>query len=399
MERSAAANVRPLVDLHLHDAGEAVLHRVLDGDDVHPALLNRAQHAVERCGLARPGRAGHEHQSLAGGQQAVDPPQLLFRHPRRVERERPALLVQDADHDLLAVRGRQRGDSQVDGATLHSHAGAAVLRAEAVGDVEARHDLDARHQRPADAARQRHGLAQDPVDAAADGDAGLLHLEVNVTRPRRDGLGDDVVHEAEDGAVGLARLPWQLLAGGGAVVRVGGYAVEQPIDAGLRPVDLVEPPLDLRRRGEEEADASARGEGKRALAVQVVRVGRRHHQLAVARVERQHAVAPRHRLGHELTRPRRDAAERRHRHSEAGAERLEDLRVTRCAVGDADVPVAVANVAVQALQRGGRQQRGERREQPAVVDGRPGGVRSVGHAGRVTPAHGGVTPAARGAGR
>ena len=52
------------VDLHLVDAGQPVLDRVLDRDDVAVGLVERVERRVERGRLSRTGRAGHEDRAV-----------------------------------------------------------------------------------------------------------------------------------------------------------------------------------------------------------------------------------------------------------------------------------------------------------------------------------------------
>ena len=53
-----------LVDLHLGEALELVLDRVLDRDDVLLDRVELVERRVERRRLARAGRAGHEHRAV-----------------------------------------------------------------------------------------------------------------------------------------------------------------------------------------------------------------------------------------------------------------------------------------------------------------------------------------------
>src|SRR3954462_7004049 len=83
--------------LHLRDSGEAVLDRVLDGEDVRvgPRRAALAQHRVERRGLSRPGRTAHDDPAI----RPVEPPA----HGR----ER-LLLVEDLLHLGVAPASRTR---------------------------------------------------------------------------------------------------------------------------------------------------------------------------------------------------------------------------------------------------------------------------------------------------
>ena len=57
-------------------------------------------------------------------------------HAEVVEVEPPRLLVEEAQHDALAVAGRDRGHANVDGAAGDAQRDAAVLRQALLRDVE-----------------------------------------------------------------------------------------------------------------------------------------------------------------------------------------------------------------------------------------------------------------------
>ena len=61
-----------------------------------------------------------------------------------LEVEPSGLLVEQAQHDALAVARGDRRDADVDGAPCDAQRDAAVLGQALLGDVELRHDLDAR---------------------------------------------------------------------------------------------------------------------------------------------------------------------------------------------------------------------------------------------------------------
>ena len=69
------------VHLHLHDATEAVLHRVFDRDDVDPFVLHEANRRIERGGLTRTRWPGHEDDAVAVLQQFFDGRRLFFGEP------------------------------------------------------------------------------------------------------------------------------------------------------------------------------------------------------------------------------------------------------------------------------------------------------------------------------
>ncbi len=114
----------------------------------------------------------------------------------QVEVDRGA--VEHAQHDALAVLGRQRGDAQVHRAVGDVALDAAVLRQAALGDVEVRHDLHARDDRQREVPRRRGHLVERAVHAVADFELVLERLEMDVARPVLDRLIEDQVDETDD---------------------------------------------------------------------------------------------------------------------------------------------------------------------------------------------------------
>ena len=78
-KRGGEGETGAFAHLHLHDTRQSVLDWVLDGDDVHSTLLQPTQGRVKRRRFSRPRRSCHEHESLAGLQQALDARQLVRR--------------------------------------------------------------------------------------------------------------------------------------------------------------------------------------------------------------------------------------------------------------------------------------------------------------------------------
>ena len=96
-----------LVHLHLHDARQPVLDRILDRDDVHAALLEAPQRGVERRRLSRSRWPGDEDETFAALQQLVDSFELVGVKAHSLERENGRPAVEHSNDDLLAVRRRE----------------------------------------------------------------------------------------------------------------------------------------------------------------------------------------------------------------------------------------------------------------------------------------------------
>ena len=90
----------------LVDAGELVLDRVLDGNDLLAWVVELAEGGVERGRFARTGRTRHQHQPVRLGDEGVDHVAKRLVHAQRLEIKTQGALVEDSHHDRLAV---QRG--------------------------------------------------------------------------------------------------------------------------------------------------------------------------------------------------------------------------------------------------------------------------------------------------
>ena len=116
--RRGEGEARRAVDLHLLDAVDAVLHRVLDGEDVDALLGQRLQHGVERGGFAAAGGAADEEQAVVAGDQVVDALAVARAQADLPEVAQALRGVEQADGHALAVDARQHRDAQVDGAAV-----------------------------------------------------------------------------------------------------------------------------------------------------------------------------------------------------------------------------------------------------------------------------------------
>ena len=109
----------------------------------------------------------------------------------------PAGAVEDAEDDLLAVRGREDRDAKVHRLLAEADRDAAVLRGAPLGDVEPAHDLQARGDCRLQCLRDRRDPACDAVDAGAHDELALLGLEMDVRRAFFDRLCDHLIDEAD----------------------------------------------------------------------------------------------------------------------------------------------------------------------------------------------------------
>ena len=115
-ERSAAAKFRPMFSLHLHlvDAGEVELDRILRGHDVGFGRVDLRDRRVERVGLAAAGRTGDEHHAPRPQNRRLELGERLGLEPELRHVEHQLVLVEQTHDDLLAEERRQHRDAEVD---------------------------------------------------------------------------------------------------------------------------------------------------------------------------------------------------------------------------------------------------------------------------------------------
>ncbi len=121
--------------------------------------------------------------------------------PRSLQADQRPRLVEQSQHDLLAVHGADDRGAHVDRPLIDDDRELAVLAAAPLDDVELGHHLDATRDRGAHAAREGDRLAQRSVDAVPNPDVVLLRLDVDVGRTAADALREDAVHDLDDRGV------------------------------------------------------------------------------------------------------------------------------------------------------------------------------------------------------
>src|SRR6266540_3097024 len=200
-QAGAEGQANVFLDLRLADEPHAVFDRVFQREGAHVRRARFAEDRVERGGLAAAGRAGHEDDAVG----LVDEFAKLREHVR-LEAERvqvPDLRgrIEDAQHDIFAVSGRQAGDAQVHLAAAHQHAGPAVLRHARLRHVDVGQDFEPRgHGALHRLGDEQFGVKQ-AIDARADAHHVFLRLEMDVAGAAVDGPGDDLAYQPDDGHV------------------------------------------------------------------------------------------------------------------------------------------------------------------------------------------------------
>ena len=98
----------PVVDRDLIDAVNLALDRILDRDDVGPAVSQVVQCAVQDRGLSRSRRAGDEHEAVGPLERPSQQSQTCLVVAERLDAFRLVARIDDPKDDLLAVDRRQR---------------------------------------------------------------------------------------------------------------------------------------------------------------------------------------------------------------------------------------------------------------------------------------------------
>ena len=290
---------RALEDLHLLDAGQAVLDGVLDR---HDRLLRRADdgdRCIQRGRLARARRPGREDRAVRAAQRPVDARAVGVAHAELAERQRTIAGIEDPHDRRLAVDERHDRHADVDAAAVEREARAAVLRQPALGDVEVRQDLDARDDARGLAAGDARGRGHDPVDAVAHLQVAVVGIEVHVGRALLDRLRDERAHELRGRPVVGGRLQrrrrLELLGLGLGVLGVDELLLEL--------AEAQQQHLEVVARDDDRLDAQVGQHRQVVEREDVRRIRHRDDQrLVVAEADRDRLQAAQRRLGHELHR-------------------------------------------------------------------------------------------------
>ena len=184
-----------MVRVHLVDAFDVILDRVLDRHQVAVDAADLGERRVERRGLARAGGAGDQEHAVRQVDRLLECLERFAFEPELVGVPRERLLVEEPEHDLFAVGGGQRRYPDVDFAVGQVHREPAVLGQQPHRDVQLRQHLDARHDRHLEILGRLHHLVQHAVDAVAHRHSVAQRLDVDVARPRVDRLRQHQVHE------------------------------------------------------------------------------------------------------------------------------------------------------------------------------------------------------------
>ena len=342
-ERGREVQADRVLHLHLVDAGQVELDRVLGRHDVRVGGVDPREGRVEGVRLPGAGRSGDEDHSPGAEDRLLEPleARLLEAQLRHVEHQ--VVLVEEPADDLLAEEGRQDADAVVEllhlPGELHLDLDASVLRQALLGDVEPREDLDARGDRLLELRGGVHHLLEDAVDPVPDPVLLLVGLDVDVRGAALDRVRQDDVDEPDDR--GFLPLLDQLLEVDGVLLLlvddleggVGGVDRRhllhdllqlEGVGGAVVPVDRV---LEGDLRGDDRLDVVAGHELQVVHREDVRRVGHRDGERRAGLVDREDVVLARDLGGDELQDVRVDLEVRQvdRRHAELRGERLRDV--------------------------------------------------------------------------
>src|SRR5437867_8087214 len=192
-----------LLHLHLVDAVQVELDRVLGRDDVRLGGVDAVDRGIESVRLARARRAGDQHHPVRLEDRPLELDERLGLEPELRHVEHQVLLVQQAENDLLPEQGRKNRDAVVHllvlPPQLHLDLDAAVLGEALLGDVELRHDLDAARDGVLELHRRVHDLVEHAGDPGAGPEGLLVGLGGDGRRVLLDRVGPDDVGQLDGG--------------------------------------------------------------------------------------------------------------------------------------------------------------------------------------------------------
>ena len=302
-----AGEVEPdlVLDLHLVDAGEVILHRVFGRDDLRVGPIELVERGVERGRLAGARGAGDENDAVGPADQVLKKAEVLLGEAELADADLDVVFVEHPHHDRLPVVGGQHADAEVVVFAIGRELDASVLRPAAFGDIEFREDLDARKDGTQQPSRRVVAFDETTVYAVADADPVFEGLDVDVAGPQLNRLGDDEAAELDDRRIRrfLCGSRGGLFHGRFGEVdrrvgeflehRVGALAVGEAVVA----IDRLH---DLLPRGEAHLDVAVEDEAELLLQFHVGGVARGQSKGAAHFGEREDRVFTGHALGEQF---------------------------------------------------------------------------------------------------
>ena len=339
------------VDFRIHrdldQPVDLVLHRVFGRDHLGGDLVHLVQDRVERRGLPRSRRPGHEDDPVRPVHHLAELRQRRRVHPNLVQVELHHRPVQHPhDHRLAKQRG-QHADPQVDRVPPDRQLDPPVLGDPPLGDVEVRHDLHPAHDRVRQVPRGGNHLEQHPVGPHPNLELVFERFEVDVAGLILDRQQQHHVQQLADrGGVGHFLGTRQVVAPPLLVVILvdlepGDHILDALLPVGVVPLNRR---LHVRRAGHRPAHVVPQEVPEIVECRNVLRIGHRHRQHIVLERDRHDLVDAGHGLGNQLQHLRGNGRlfQVDDLHSPLLGQRLAQLRLGRQPHPDHDLPQQLA---------------------------------------------------------
>ena len=307
---------------HLVDAGDLELYGIFDGDDVVGRMVQLVEGGIESGGLSGAGGACDENEAVRGIDRGAELLERIGVEAEFIDAGREIGLVQNAQHDLLAVDSGHDGHPEVVILACDADAHAAVLGQAAFGDVQAAHDFEPGGQGELHGFRGRGGIDKDAVNAVTQAKGLFERLDVDVAGAVLDSLDKNDVGQLDNGG---------FLAGSGQLVEIhflDGFSGELDVvglgllgacagflddilhAAALGGIDAVELIHDRLFRGDQGRDFQTRGALDVVNGENVQRVGHGQEKLVFQARDGDHFVIVGHVAGDKVADFRRDSEAR-----------------------------------------------------------------------------------------
>ena len=203
-QRGGEVQADALAHLHLVDAGEVELDRVLGGHDVGFRRVDLARSTSTACSSCRC-RSGPVTSTMPHGllNRRLELDERLGLEPELRHVEHQLVLVEQTHDDLFAEERRQHRDAEVDLLRRRRSSLKRILMRPSCGSrFSAMSSFDMilmrERDRVAELHRRAHDVVENPVDAVPDAQLLLVRLDVDVARALLNRRHQHDVHQPDD---------------------------------------------------------------------------------------------------------------------------------------------------------------------------------------------------------
>src|SRR5208283_5814344 len=171
------------LDLYLVDSLELVFYRIFNSNDLFVRGVDLVQGAVKCCGLAAPGRSGHQDYAVRLGDQLLKSVKRFREETETLKVDDNTLFVKDPHHHAFTVQHRYGGYAQVDFFFSDFKPYAAVLRQSPLGNIQLCRELYSRCDGCLQPFGYRLYIMKYAVDAVPDFQFILKRFDVYIAGP------------------------------------------------------------------------------------------------------------------------------------------------------------------------------------------------------------------------